>query len=74
VAVLGDVLYVIGGQPIGSSDQTAERYDPKTDQWSRIAPMRVERTSARAAALNGIMNIMKREGIRTKCVANECIM
>jgi hypothetical protein len=73
VAVLGDVLYVMGGHVISFAHQTEERYDPKTDRWSSIADMRVERTSARAAALNGNMNIMKREGIRTKCVT-KCIM
>jgi hypothetical protein len=49
--------------------KTAERYDPKTDQWEFIADMNVERIGASAAALNGNMNIMKQEGIRTKCVA-----
>jgi hypothetical protein len=66
VAVLGDVLYVIGGR---ITWKTAERYDPKTDRWSPIADMNVERIGARATALNGNMTIMKQEGIRTKCVA-----
>jgi hypothetical protein len=69
VAVLGDVLYVMGGTIIGSPLQTAERYDTKTDRWSSIADMNVQRADASAAALNGNMNIMKQEGIRTKCVA-----
>jgi hypothetical protein len=57
----------------GSDDEvifkTAERYDSKTDRWSSIADMRVKRVGARATALNGNMNIMKQEGIRTMCVA-----
>jgi N-acetylneuraminic acid mutarotase len=69
VAVLGDVLYVMGGLDGKSKLKTAERYDPKTDRWSPIADMNVERLNASATALNGNMNIMKQEGIRTKCVA-----
>jgi kelch-like protein 10 len=68
VAVLGDVLYVIGGIYDNHTDKTAERYDTKTDRWDFIADMNVERTGASAAALNGNMNIMKQEGIHTKCV------
>jgi N-acetylneuraminic acid mutarotase len=70
VAVLGDVLYVIGGHYEDYTlYKTAERYDPKTDRWSLIADMNVARQSASATALNGNMNVMKQEGIRTKCVA-----
>jgi N-acetylneuraminic acid mutarotase len=69
VAVLGDVLYVMGGlDEYYSGLKTAERYDSKTDRWSPIADTNVERVSASATALNGNMNIMKQEGIRTKCV------
>jgi N-acetylneuraminic acid mutarotase len=68
VAVLGDVLYVMGGLDHFKLN-TAERYDPKTDRWSLIADMNVVRCTASATALNGNMNIMKQEGIRTKCVA-----
>jgi hypothetical protein len=69
VAVLRGVLYVMGGFDSYSGDKTAERYDPKTNQWSTIADMNVQRSNARATALNGNMNIMKQEGIHTKCVA-----
>jgi kelch-like protein 10 len=69
VAVLGDVLYVMGGYVDSPTFKTAERYDTKTDEWSLIAPMRVRRQAASATALNGNMNIMKQEGIRTKSVA-----
>jgi N-acetylneuraminic acid mutarotase len=70
VAVLGHVLYVMGGSVSDSSKlKTAKRYDPKTDRWSPIADMNVERTTASATALNGNMNIMKQDGIHTKCVA-----
>jgi hypothetical protein len=69
VAVLGDVLYVMGGTNYYSTTTTAERYDPKTKRWSPIADTNVKRWRASATALNGNMNIMKQEGIRTKCVA-----
>jgi N-acetylneuraminic acid mutarotase len=70
VAVLGNVLYVMGGyDEDGSTLKTAERYHPKEDRWSRIPGMRVRRVAASATALNGNLNIMKQEGIRTKCVA-----
>jgi hypothetical protein len=69
VAVLGDLLYAIGGDNDGSPRKTAERYDPKTDRWSPIADTTVWRNCASAAALNGNMNIMKEEGNRTKCEA-----
>jgi hypothetical protein len=71
VAVLDDVLYVIGGRFSWSdfADKSAERYESKTNKWSPIADMTVSRLGASAAALNGNMNIMKQEGIRTKCVA-----
>jgi N-acetylneuraminic acid mutarotase len=69
-AVLDDVLYVMGGRAADDSTlKTAERYDPKTDRWSFIAPMRVKRENASATVLNGNMNIMKQEGIRTKWIA-----
>jgi hypothetical protein len=53
----------------GSLLKMAERHDSKTNRWSLIAPMKVKRRCASATALNGNMNIMKWEGIRTKCVA-----
>jgi hypothetical protein len=56
VAVLGDVLYVMGGTVGFDTFKTAERY----------ADMNVGRAGASATALNGNMNIMKQEGIRTK--------
>jgi N-acetylneuraminic acid mutarotase len=69
VAVLGDVLYAMGGHDDSPTHKTAERYDPKTDRWSTIAKMRVRRVGAGATALNGNTAIMKQEGISTNCVA-----
>jgi N-acetylneuraminic acid mutarotase len=59
VAVLGDVLYVMGGYDDSPTHKTAERYDPKTDRWSLIADMKLKRIFASAIALNGNMTIMK---------------
>jgi N-acetylneuraminic acid mutarotase len=69
VAVLGDAVYVMGGYDFNSILKTAERYDSKTDRWSRIAPMRVRRVGASATVLNGNMNNIKQVDIRIKCVA-----
>jgi hypothetical protein len=49
----------MGGRDDTSTLKTAERYDPKTDRWSLIADMTVEREEASATALNGNMNIIK---------------
>jgi N-acetylneuraminic acid mutarotase len=60
VAVLGDVLYVMGGSDENYSTlKTAERYDPKANKWSLIPDMNVMRLYASATALNGIVAIMK---------------
>jgi hypothetical protein len=69
MAILGDALYVMGGYVYFSTPKTAERYDSKTNEWSSIANMNMARLGASATALNGNMNIMKQEGIRTKSVA-----
>jgi N-acetylneuraminic acid mutarotase len=65
VAVLGDVLYVMGGRNYKTTEyKMAERYDPKTNRWSPIADMTEKRYGASATALNGNMNIMNQESIR----------
>jgi N-acetylneuraminic acid mutarotase len=60
VAVLDDVLYVMGGHDDVTTHKTAERYGSKTDEWSLIADMTVRRVGASATALNGNRNIMKK--------------
>lgn len=41
-AVLDDKLYVLGGRgPDSLAVSTAERFDPATDRWERLAPMPV---------------------------------
>jgi kelch-like protein 10 len=57
VAVLGDQVYAIGGESkLYVGLETAERYDYKTNQWSLIASMNVQRSCSSATALNGNMN------------------
>jgi hypothetical protein len=50
VAVLDGLVYAIGG---GCNNNTAERYDYRTNRWTMIAPMNEKRDSASAATLNG---------------------
>lgn len=53
VAVLNDLVYAMGGYDGYHRQKTAERYDYKTNQWSLIAPMNVQRSDASATTLNG---------------------
>jgi hypothetical protein len=59
VAVLGDVVYAMGGRDGRFLYKTAERYDSKRNRWSLIAPMNEKHPYASATALNGNMNITK---------------
>lgn len=50
-AVLDGKLYVLGGRaPHSLAVTTAERYDPKTNRWERLAPMPVPSGGLAAAA------------------------
>ena len=54
VAVLGDLLYAVGGHDGSSYLNSVERYDPKTNQWSsEVAPTSTCRTSVGVAVLDG---------------------
>uniref|UniRef100_H2YHH7 BTB domain-containing protein n=1 Tax=Ciona savignyi TaxID=51511 RepID=H2YHH7_CIOSA len=59
VGVCGSHLYAIGGHDAPASNQmsklseTVERYDPKTDQWSTVAPMSVPRDAVGICVLGG---------------------
>ncbi|XP_021928743.1 kelch-like protein 10 isoform X2 [Zootermopsis nevadensis] len=48
VAVLGEILYAMGGCGLLllEEQRTAEKYDFKTNQWSLIAPMNMDRCDA----------------------------
>lgn len=43
----------MGGYDGQSRQNTSERYDPTTNQWSLIAPMQHQRSDASATTLNG---------------------
>jgi len=59
VAVLNDLIYAMGGYDGYHRQKTAERYNYKTNQWSLIAPMNVQRSDASATTLNGIIGSWK---------------
>lgn len=53
VSELDGKIYALGGYDGQNRQNTAERYDPKTNQWTMIAPMSVQRSDANACTLNG---------------------
>ncbi|KAG8038857.1 hypothetical protein G9C98_003164 [Cotesia typhae] len=52
VAILGGPLYAVGGHDGWGFLQTAERWDPNTQEWSLIAPMPQARSTVGVAVLN----------------------
>ncbi len=57
VAILDGLLYAIGGYDGGACVDTAERYDPLTNQWSAIAAMNARRRYAKVAAV-GMFSVL----------------
>jgi len=57
VAVLNNLVYAMGGYDGYHRQKTAERYNYKTNQWSLIASMNVQRSDASATTLNGTILI-----------------
>jgi hypothetical protein len=58
VAVLGDMLYAVGGENGGNpsvSFNTVERYDATADKWTMIASMKLKRSFVGAGVLDGIL-------------------
>ena len=53
VAVLGDHIYAMGGFDGHVRQNTAERYNTETNQWSFISPMVQQRSDASASTMNG---------------------
>lgn len=49
----GDLLYALGGFDGRARLDSAERYDPNTNQWVMISPMKRHRSDASAAAFKG---------------------
>lgn len=52
VTVLNDFIYAMGGFDGYTRLNTAERYEPQTNQWTLIAPMHEQRSDAGATTLH----------------------
>lgn len=57
VAVLDDHIYALGGYNGQERQNTVERYDPETNQWTMITPMNSQRSDAHACTLNNMIYI-----------------
>jgi N-acetylneuraminic acid mutarotase len=53
VGVLGNQLFVIGGEGGGHAFSTVEEYDTKANVWHRLAPISIGRHGIEAAMCNG---------------------
>jgi N-acetylneuraminic acid mutarotase len=53
IAVLNNIIYVIGGSNENAILNTVFAYDPSNDTWSTKAPMTFSRTELSVAAVNG---------------------
>lgn len=51
--VLDDMIFAMGGYDGHHRQNTAEKYDHKSNQWTLIAPMNMQRSDASACTLNG---------------------
>ena len=74
-AVVDDKVYIIGGSlwdnkagPFGLS--TVEIYDPQTNTWQRGADMPTLRTNAKAAVVNGTIDILGRYNSKDRFLQN----
>ena len=57
VAVLGGLIYAMGGYDGQNRQNTAEKYFPKKNQWSLIQPMNFQRSDASATAFDGNVHL-----------------
>ncbi|KAA3680630.1 kelch-like protein 1/4/5 [Paragonimus westermani] len=55
VAVLGGVVYAVGGHDGWSYLNTVERWNGRAKSWSPVAPMAVQRSTVGVAALDGLL-------------------
>jgi N-acetylneuraminic acid mutarotase len=53
VAVINDVIFIAGGTGNDMAGNEAEAYDPVTDTWRVLAPMRVGRNHCAGGAIGG---------------------
>lgn len=53
VTVLDGIIYALGGYDGVNRQNSAERYDPKSNQWTMIPSMNTQRSDAHACTLDG---------------------
>ena len=53
MALLGDSIYAMGGFDGHVRQNSVERYNPDTNQWSLVQPMNHQRSDASATTLDG---------------------
>lgn len=53
VTVLDGIIYALGGYDGVNRQNSAERYDPKSNQWTMMQSMNKQRSDAHACALDG---------------------
>jgi len=51
--VIDGILYVVGGDHVGSFDPTLDAYDPVLDSWTRMTPMQFGRRILAAGVIAG---------------------
>ena len=52
LAVMGDILYAVGGNDGSSSLNSVEKYDPETKKWSPVVSMSTRRSSVGLTVAN----------------------
>lgn len=55
VAVLGNCIYAVGGFDGSTGLNTAEMFDPRTQEWRTIASMSTRRSSVGVGVVNGLL-------------------
>lgn len=65
VAVLGGFLYAIGGSDGQTPLNTVERFDPRSNKWTIVAPMSTRRKHLGCAVFN---NFIYAVGGRDDCM------
>lgn len=58
VAVVGEVLYAMGGYDGHHRQRSAEHYCRRTNQWSLVSSMNAQRSDASACTLDGKQYIL----------------
>jgi hypothetical protein len=74
VTVLSNFIYAMGGFDGYVRLNTAERYEPETNQWTLIAPMHEQRSDASATTLYGKVKNQSGRGSRKDQHGNETVL